>query len=545
MDYVLTSQTLWESFDPNGEQLDTDVIRVFHKGGKTVKYLYFTGRETRLGKSRVFATVCYKDTVAGKRAVLVVGDFASPIDEKVLLDLADRGFVAMSIDFAGFRQIGLFTLYPEDIDYCNYRFKQSMFEISETAEQTKLYEYSLNCRRAITYLLDEENVETISLLAVDEGVYTGLIVLGVDSRVSNGAILFGNLYRDFPERSISENMIGADEEELNRHIAYDMHRQMWTLGLAPQTYALQIKAPVYIVNSANSPQVDVMQTSKTFARVNGESRLLILPTSMDYLPKSYTDGVVQWLRGCEPPQKSDLKSFVDSNGDYCLRVTTSHPIEKTSVWYCTDFDGRARHWTKAALTQGEGCYIAKLNLYEKLCNVASFALFDGDVSISTPILSEKVTVANIKKANNIIFSGTGSQPLIPVCEPSMWWNVDLEPKLSKGYLKIVGAKGKDFATFAINDKSIRMNPAFTVGFDVCAKTRQQIVVTAVCKFGSKNERYVQSKHVVGNGKWERLTFDKNNFHREEDGKQILETEQVEMIIISADSDIIVNNIFLV
>ena len=123
----------------------------------------------------------------------------------------------------------------------------------------------------------------------------------------------------------------------------------------------------------------------------------------------------------------------------------------------------------------------------------------------------------------------------------------MQPKLAKGYLDIMGAEGKALATFAINDKSIAKNPSFTVCFDVCSNKKQFVKITAVCKFGDKNECYAQSKEIIGNGKWERLDFDRDNFHSVKDGKQMPEpaTRKVEMLVISADSDIIVNNIFLV
>ena len=538
MDSVLNSQTLWEGFDPSVEQLDTVVLNQTKAKGITTKAVYFTGRVLQNGTmSRVYAQICYKDTCENKPAVLVVGNYSHSMDEQALNDLAANGFVAMSIDFAGRRDVGLHTLYPEELDYCNVDVARTIFEIPQTPRETKLFEYALNCRRAITYLQEVEKVASVSVLTAGKGVYVGIIVLGIDSRVKNGAILFGNLNRAYPDPTAEE------KADLERNVAYDARRQVWTLGLAPQTYALQIKVPVYVVNSANSPYVDIVQASKMFLRVNSDSRFLILPNTIDYLPSSYVNGVMRWLNGEEAPAKSEIKSFFDGS-DYCLRVITAHPLEKTSLWYCTN-DGVAKHWTKATLKESDNGYVAKLNLYEKECKVTAFALFDGDISVSTTIFSEKVTALNVKKAANIIFSGTGKQMLIPLSTDGQWWNLNLEQKLTKGYLGIMGAQGKALATFAINDKSIHLDSSFTVCFDVCSKQCQKVQVIAVCKFGADNESYTQSQDILGNGTWERVNFDRANFHNVKDGKQIPEEKKVEMLVISADSDIIVNNIFLV
>ena len=538
MDSVKNSQTLWENFDASSEKLDVNILKQTNEKGIVTKSVYYTGRTLQSNcKTRVFAQVCYKGKSDGKPAVLVISNYSRPICQEALVDIASRGFVAMSIDFAGRRDVGPFTLYPKELDYCNADKAPDMFQIDKTPRETKLFEYALNARRAITYLREIEAVSSVSVLTAGKGVYVGTIVLGVDSRVKNGVILFGNLSRAYPEPNANEM------DDLESNVAYETRRQVWTLGLAPQTYVSQIKVPVYVINSSNSPYVDLTQASKMFVRVNSDSRFLVLPNTMDYLPSSYTDGVIRWLKGEQAPMKSEIKSFVE-DGDYCLRVVTAHPLNKTSLWYCTN-DGNAKHWTRAELTASDNGYVAKLHLYEKQCHVTAFAVFEGDISTSTTLFAENVTATNVKKAANIIFSGTGNQQLIPLSTDRQWWNVDLHPKLTKGYLDILGIKGKALATFAINDKSIIKNPSFTVCFDVCSSIRQRVKVTAVCKFGEENECYSQSVEIIGNGRWERLNFDRANLHSVAEGKQISETKRVEMLVISADNEIVVNNIYLV
>lgn len=543
MDSILNIQTLWEGYDPNAEPLDIVVLKQTKERSVLSKYLYFTGRELKHGKSRVFGALYSKGACENKPAVLVVHDYDYPIDEKILEDLARRGFVAMSVDYAGRREIGLHTLYPEEIDYCNHDVSKAMFEITQTARETKLYEYAVNSRRAISYLLNVEKVSSVSVLTFSKGVYVGAIVLGVDKRVKNGAVLFGNIHRNFPAPTKSD--VGTENEVLARQIAYDLHRQMWEVALAPQNYALQIKAPVYFVNSANSPFVDVVDASKTFLRVNGDSRMLILPTTVDYLPSKYTKGVVEWLKGYEAPARSEIKSFIDEGGNYCLRVVTNHPFEQTSLWYCTDAEGKAKSWIKADLVKTDNGYVAKPVTYERDCNIAAFAFFNGEVATTTPIHLEKVSANYVKKTLGIIFSGTGKQNLVPMCQFGEVWDVDLEPKLGKGDLGIVGAQGKSLATFALSEKINRANSSLTLCFDVCCKVRQQLKITAVSFFGSKNDTYRQETEILGNGKWERKTIEKIDFHRVDDGRQLTESEHIDMLIFSADSEFILNNIFLV
>lgn len=535
---VLNSQDLWEDFDPRAVELDVVVLSEAKSRGIVTKSVYFTGRVLPDNtKTRVYAQLCYKATAKDKPAVLVVSNYSRQINEQALRDVASRGFVAMSIDFAGRREVGLHSLYPESLSYCNADVARTIFDVDNTPRETKLFEYALNCRRAITYLLDVEGVDSVSVLTASKGVYVGVIVLGVDTRVKNGVILFGNLNRDYPAPTEEE------KADLQRNLAYDNRRQVWTLGLAPQTYVSQIKVPVYVVNSANSPYVDLAQASRMYMRINSDSRFVVLPNTLDYLPSVYVDGVIRWLNGEQAPQKSEIKSFTDGD-DYCLRVVTTHPLDKTSLWYCSN-DGKAKHFVKAELTQSDNEYVARLNLYERECDVEAFALFDGDIAVSTTLFHERVSANNVKKPANIMFSGTGKQALIPLSTAGQWWNVKLQPKFAKGPLGIVGAKGKVLATFAISDKSVHTTSTFTVCLDVCSKVNQRVTVTAVRNFGEDNDCYAQSVEVVAANRWQRLNFDRASFHHVKDGKPLSDVDRVDALIISAESDVVVNNIFLV
>ena len=539
MEDILTSQTLWEGYDPLSEELDVTILNTCESDGIVTKRLYFTGREVTDGKTRVFGVVCQKASRATRPAVLIINDFNKQIDEKVLVDLAERGFVAMAIDYVGEREEGLFTLYPQQLKYCNASAHQDPFNIVTTAREIKLYEYALNSRRAITYLQTCEKVKGVSVFAVSKGVDVGTMVLGTDDRVTNGILAFGRIWRNYPE------MPAADAHDLDKQIEHDFKSQSWMLGLAPQTYMLQIKVPLYIIISANSYYTNVRNANKSFGRVNCVSKLLILPKSPDYLPSRYTGGVVKWLKG---HYESDSAEIVPCHegGDYCLRVITQLPLSKITLWYTINAVGRGKHWIKANLKPSEdnSGYYAEISLYEQNCKILAFAQIDGDLPTSTRLFEDSVTVVNLKKANNIIFSAASGHELPPVCTTGEWWNVDLEPRFAKGPMGIVGAIGKAHASFAINDTSLRYNSAFTLGFDVYSQVRQRVKVTAICKFGEQNECYELSAELFG-GKWERVMFEKEKFQRGLDGKHLTEKDKVDAFIISADNEFIINNILLV
>lgn len=541
---ILTAEMLWEGYDPTAEQLETNIFKTVEHDGLVTKQLYFTGRTFANGaKTRIFATVCCKNTKSVKPAVLLVGNYKQPINMHDVEQLAKNGFVTIAIDFAGRTDKGCHTIYAPEIDYCNADVAPGIFYVGETARDTKLFEYALNCRRAITYLLREEKIKSVSLVTVGSGVYVGIIALGVEKRLTNGAILFGNMARQFPE--YDGEIDESDAASLNRHLEYDKQRQAWTLGLAPQTYAIQINIPLYIVNTANSNHVDLNVANKMASRLNHNCRYLILPNALDYFSDKYFESLVKWLKGAQVPVISQLSAFADANGDYCLKVQTSSSINKTSIWYCSNPRNRVMYWRQAKLVKDGAFYVAKLDLYEKQNDIVAYALFDRDVAISTQLFKDTVTVNKPKIVNKNIFSGQGEQRLIRLDILDSWLNLPLEQQLTEGYLGIVGAKGKKLATFAISDKSLCKYGAFTLGFDICSTVRQKMSVYGICDFGGAEVRYRQTTDLIGDGKWQRITVDKENFRRVGDDKQISEEENIDMIIIVADEEIIVNNIFLV
>lgn len=543
MGQKLTTQTLWQDFDASAEPLDVNVARV--SGEEIVtKNIYFTGRTLQDGcKSRVYATVCAKSTKSVKPAVLFIGDYHKPIQLDILQHLASQGFVAMSIDYAGRVSGSACTLYSPQLDYCNADVAQSMFVIETNAKETKMYEYALNSMRAITYLLQNESVKNVSVFTQGSGANVGLMVLGEDKRLFRGVVAFGNLHKDFP---VEDNQqVSLDSVEgLEKHLAQKEKEQQWNQGLAPQTYVQQIEAPVYVVGAPTSHHVDVVKLSEMSFRLPEQSRLLLLPTVIDYIPSSHVVDVVKWLKGTEIASNAEITSFTEE-GNYYLRVRTSTSLRKTQLWYTTQAHRLAKHWVRADLVKSEDGYIAKIDLYQKESEVLAFALIDDTISYATPVFREKATVSVAKIPNNILFVGNGGQTLIPINTGDKWWNVDLIPELSEGYLDIVGAKGCAFGTFALSDSSVQSSLSLTISFDVCSNIRQQVSVTLISNFGEDSRHYRQSTDLVGDGKWQRVTLEGNNFRRIGDGRQISEEERVEMMIIHADGEFIINNIYLV
>lgn len=547
METIITAKALWEGYDPTTEQLDVNFLRTQESDGLVTKRLYFTGRTFADGScSRIFATSCSKNTNGARPALLLVGDYHEPMHNQAMRVLAERGFTVLSIDFAGNGGDGLHTLYPSCLSYCNANQAPDKFEMQRCAQQTKLYEYALKCRRAITYLLNQPKTNGVSLLAVGCGVHVALMVLGVDTRVERASLLFGNLNIQYPQLQQSqEEQLDQEQDDLQTMLKYDEYKQMWLTGLAPQAYFQQVQTPMYVVLSANSPNVNLLQSDKTFRRANDKSRLFIAPTVCDYLNESCLDGVVKWLKNAPQVAKSEVESFVDEQGNYCLKVPSVVSIKKTALYYAVNGNDKVFYWRKANLVKADNCYVAKPDFFSANNEIVAFVVTQDDVTTSSSLFFDSVSVAKPKVVNNLIFSGNSNQLLVPFATNNDWLQLSLQYTLAKGYLDIEGAQGNALATFALCDSALGKKQYTSVSFDLCCKRKQQIVVKVVCNFGDGNEEYYQQVPVLGNETWERVTVDVNDLRKVEDNRQIDVNDRVDMLVISAESEFIVNNIILV
>lgn len=543
MEKVLTSTVLWQDFDAEKENLDVNVLNVV-EDEYVVKSVYFTGRKVSDGESRVFAKVCNKVGKNSKQAVLLIDDYGKRIDDNELKFWAENGFLAMALDFAGRREKGAYTIYPQSLNYCNADVAKGYFQFGDTVRESKIYEYALMCMRAVTFLLKEAKAKTISVVTIKKGARVGAIVLGTDNRITNGTVVFNSLYAEYPPYKAGKN---GDEwsGSLEARLAYEDRSQSWTTGLAPQTYAMQIKVPVYFILSANSPYVDLVSANKMFYRLNSSSRILMLPMVLDYIPDEYTQGIVKWCRGSASVDDISLKKYVDNGYDNYVILNTKLPLSKLRLWYSRNVNGRARNWVSAPLKKTEEGYVAELDVYQEESSVLAFAFATGAVNYTTPLCEIQVSKPHkVKITTRSIYVGTCESNLVPLSALDVWHGQNNTVEYTTGYLSIKGAKSTGLATFAINDPAVRRNENFTVSFDICCSVPQDLHVLAMTDFGFENVVYKSVVKLIGDGKWQRITMEESKF-KMDDGRQMSEDAKVQLLAFVADGEFIINNVFLV
>ena len=270
---LLSPQMLWNDFDPAVEPLDKQTYKKTEVDGIATEELYFTGRTLPSGeKSRVFAVVCYKSTRSSKPALLVINEPSKPIDVDELQYWAKQGFIAIAVDMRGQVDKGRFTVYPQSLSYANSTSCKDDFALINTAKETKWYEYAVNNMRAVSLLKSNKYVKEVSVLTIGTGCRVGMMVLAMDSRVQNGAIVLGNLLDEYPfthpqQYTDLQLLSIEDVSSVKKHLSRKDHEQIWEMGIGPQSYLPLIKVPVYVVCGGNSVNIQIGTLSNSFCRM--------------------------------------------------------------------------------------------------------------------------------------------------------------------------------------------------------------------------------------------------------------------------------------
>ncbi len=536
---ITTSVELWQSFVQSQTALDTNIICTDSVGEHTITRLYYTGRSIEQTCSRVYGVVvCPKKA---SHAILVVGRPDKPVDTAELGYWADKGYMTMGIDYAGDMYQGRHSIYPQSISYANYD-KSGHREIGAESHQCKWYEYSVNTMRAVTYLL-ESGADKVSIVSYGMASRIACIVLAIDNRVTNGAILFGSLHDELPY--VDSVLLDADSQkaEIEHNIAINEQLRQWELLYSPQSYVHNIHVPIYMLASGNSLVTDVLALSDSYYRTNDSSRLMVLPDTLDYCHNGILNGISQWLAGVQVPDDIELE-YVNNNGVLTIIARSNLPLDKLQLWYCRNGQDNGKHWNRTTLysTDTQGVYTADIQLYRHNSKLLSLVTYHGDIAVSSSLLTVDIDSSyELSHAVPVLYRGGTPFRFVAVSAGGDYHGISNGIEQTTGYLDIDGAKGCVLATFAVKDGSVSMSDSDTMTMDICCDTAQMFNVLLIENYGAQEQRYTATVALVGDGKWQQVVLDTSMFHSS-NGQIMPSHVHADMMVFYAKELFIINNI---
>ncbi len=534
---ITTSIELWQGWDSE-TPLDTNVLCTQHIGDTTVARLYFTGRSQHDCCSRVYGVVM--KTSQARHALLVVNSPDRAVDEAELSFWADKGYIAMGIDYAGNSNIRRHTIYPHCMQYANYHMSDNRYMGED--DIGKWYEYSYNTMRAVGYLLSS-GATKVSILSYGEGSRIATIALATDDRIDNGAILFGSLHEHI-EYCDSELDIDSDSAQLQQVLVANEQLQRYELLYSPQSYVQHIKSPIYMLASGNSLYTDVLRLSDSYYRTNDNSCLMVLPDTLDYCHNGILDGVAQWLDNTVV-QEIEL-SHTSTDGVLTISTNTQLPLDKLQLWYCRNGNDNGKHWNRTTLSLDDGGnYSAVVPLCRSDSKLLALVTYHGDIAVSSAILTVDIDDSyTLEHAIPVLYRGGTPFRFVSVSAAGEWHGMSNGITQTVGYLDIAGAKGSILLTFAGNDGSVQMGESDTIALDVCSDIRQQFHVMLIQDYGSRNIRYIANSQLVGDGKWQKIVLEPSDF-RSSNGQAMSKDIHTDCMVFYADDLFIINNICMI
>ncbi|MBQ8427097.1 MAG: hypothetical protein IJX16_05000 [Clostridia bacterium] len=558
---ILTPVAIWGGFKTDVIP-ECTVIDKKDEGNLSVIRAYIDGRMVKNQRVKIFVTITksIKDTTMP--AVVLVQDFFVGYDEKLAKDLAEKGYVAVSVDIAG-KDAGqeYYTEYPDIINYANYQsVKDELYTVKKDVVQTCWYEWGCAIRYVIEYLKSQSKITSIGGLGFSESSTALWHVAGFDKSLSCVAFAMNAGWIGY--RGIYK--YGGQVEPQFSDNAYK-----FLAGVEPQAYATHVKCPTLVLSATNSNEFDCDRVCDTLSRIDKDVYTAV-HYSVGYTDrasgKGYNDVLIffdEFLKNggqkglpIEPEIKMEFAS-----GKAIVTVNADDKNLKELCLYVAEgvTDPAKRSWVKLSkpTTKTEEGYVFEYCPYHESAIVTAFARVEykkgfviGSAVVCKKFKEEeavtgyksKVVYSSRTEGGESIFTASRQSEVNP-------FKINLSPEkpvqVLKGPMDMPGAYSKwGLLTFKINAEKDKPNADAMFMFDCYVKEDNEITVKLISDyFGNKTE-YVAKINVLGGEVWHNVKLEKSKFKTEE-GMSLKSYDKVNAIEFNANGKWLINNVLWV
>ena len=519
---------VWENFN-NEETLDVKKIREYTENNVQYSHIYFTSRKCEKGAVRVFAIYAKNLESEYAPVVLIVPHKTQPADRQWLNYWTDRGYSAMIFDYSG--KNGTFsTIYPDELQYAIPESKKPATGKTDDAHKSFWYEWTYAARRAVTYIRTQTH-SVIGLFGIGSGADIVWLMSAVEERCSAAVTLFGAGWIEY------EGYFKFDETKTLP--PFDASTQLYTMTLAPQSYAPFTRCPILYMSGSNSSMTPIERACDTLKRVpetveercsfSANLNNLISPNAAN-TPKAWFDSYLKGM-GVIPsePECEIVKEEGSLNAK--IKVDPSIIIESVELYVSeNEINPKFRVWKKIdCLKVDSDYYYATLPFSRSDSNILLFVNVNyvTGCSYSSPLVQEKLSkyenliptepaftrsIYSYKDNIDSVFHVSGKA----FFGPSIFLKSDLISKKT-GPIGIEGVYLKEglFSTAKISSKEVLRNEDSSLQFDVYSSKKQNISVIVDVLFGVNTVKYYATVSIVGGEFWQRIKLIKNDFKNQD------------------------------
>lgn len=390
-------EQLWADFDPRKDPLETEVIREFKEDGAVIRHVRFLVGTFKGKPARMTAIYGFPDAAKDSTAKAAVQEKLPAVmhihggGQRAFLHevklLVSRGYAALSVNWGGSAGQRPFNsvegaqpgdpntdwgaVDPSQLNATRYDSIQpgplQLFEDREHPKNNNWYLLTLGCRRGLTFLEQQPEVDPLRLgvHGYSMGGNLTMYVAGTDSRVKAAVPAVGGAgWRWQPHEMLG----GVAQQD---HIKGDV--ELFRRTMSFESYAPHIKCPVLHRSATNDFHGWMDDVYRTNALIpNQPVRYSWLPHFNHRLSPEVAVTMPLWFDqhlkgGLKLPETPHSELTLTSSEHVPeLRVTPdaqSLPVARCEIYYSVDPDPRARFWRSADVSRDGNTFTAKLPLH--------------------------------------------------------------------------------------------------------------------------------------------------------------------------------------
>ncbi len=412
MSNILTPVSLWKNFDDSLD-VNASVLSEKAEDGVRIQYINFFGRQTAVGRVKIYAAYACSISSPSDDAVILLSDSNSGIDEELIKFFVMHGYSVLMPDYRG-RSEGCeqYTVYPEDVAYANAdergRYKDF---VDDDASRTCWYEWVAVARYAYNFLTRRGDISKVGAVGIRDG---GEIAWKLAATV-NLACMVTVCAAGWKTYS-GYNKFGAAEPSL------DDERYRFIAGIDSQAYAPFVKCPVLMLCGTNDERFDYDRAYDTYSRINeqfiGGSVISYSVHCNGCIDVEGTKDMFLFLdkyvkeRLVFLPKPAEITVTVDGEHNLVARAEfDEHGVPEEYGMYMAEdcLDPSTREWSLAKYKGGEeNVREFYLDIYEKTSVVFAFcyAKYTNGFTVWSRMAVKKVSgkFKNMRKKCRVIYS---------------------------------------------------------------------------------------------------------------------------------------------
>ena len=413
---LFTPITLWEDFSLEHSPI-IETIGEFVSGDVIISRFYIKGRTLSDGDVKIYAVLARNKTKSKAPAVFVLQDFKDAADETFIKYLAERGYTALTFDYAGDSGInGNHSVYPASLSGINYKnCFNKLSTVEGDAKSTPWYEWGVTTRYAFDYLRSLDGVTKIGAIGIGDSATLLWHLSATEEKLDCAVFALNAGWKAY--HGMNKFKSGEIPEFSSEQLKY-------LACIEPQSYASHVKCPSLLLVASNSDKFDFDRAYDTLTRIDN-SVYSSIDYSIDSRDAINTDGVKTmeiFLANCLKNGKVELPKETDIDGEFVdgeLKVTVNpdtNNLEEVRLYVAEQSENPAlRCWN--VLTDGtvndNGTITFSFVPYKESEQVMFFArsVYKSGYGVGSCVLCRKFREEDVKNSykTNVIYSSRNGE----------------------------------------------------------------------------------------------------------------------------------------